>query len=77
MTTFGEAKVLKVSENDTVANEVLLKAFKAIFNNAGFNSGIFTAESVQALKMSLIRDKGMVWRYVLALLNFYTIAINN
>ena len=77
MTTFGEAKVLKVSENDTVANEVLLKAFKAIFNNAGFNSGIFTSESVEALKMSLIRDKGMVWRYVSALLNFYSIAINN
>ena len=77
MTTFGEAKVLKVSENDTVANEVLAKAFKAIFNNAGFNSGIFTSESVEALKMSLIRDKGIVWRYVLALLNFYSIAINN
>ena len=77
MTTFGDAKVLKVSENDTVANEVLSKAFKAIFNNAGFNSSIFTAESVEALKMSLIRDKGMVWKYVSAFLNFYTIAINN
>ena len=77
MTTFGDAKVLKVSENDTVANEVLAKAFKAIFNNAGFNSAIFTAESVEALKMSLIRDKGMVWKYVNAFLNFYTIAINN
>ena len=77
MTTFGDTKVLKVSENDTVANEVLSKAFKAIFNNAGFNSSIFTAESVEALKMSLIRDKGMVWRYVNAFLNFYSIAINN
>ena len=77
ITTFGDVKLLKVAENDTVANEVLVKAFKAIFNNAGFNSAIFTAESVEALKMSLIRDKGMVWRYVSALLNFYTIAINN
>ena len=77
ITTFGDVKLLKVAENDTVANEVLSKAFKAIFNNAGFNSGIFTAESVEALKMSLIRDKGIVWKYVQALLNFYIIAINN
>ena len=27
--------------------------------------------------MSLVRDKGLVWKYVQALLNFYTIAINN
>lgn len=60
ITTFGDVKLLKVAENDTVANEVLAKAFKAIFNNAGFNSGIFTSESVEALKMSLIRDKGIV-----------------
>lgn len=77
VTTYGDVHLEKVSENDTAENQVLSKAFKAIFNNAGFNSGIFTAESVEALKMSLVRDKGMVWKYVQELLAFYTIAINN
>ena len=77
ITTFGDVDLLKVAENDTAENQVLSKAFKAIFNNGGFNSGIFTSESVEALKMSLIRDKAIIWRYVQALSNFYSIAINN
>lgn len=77
ITTFGDIKVEKISENDTSENQVLSKAFKAIFNNAGFNSGIFTGESVQALKDSLIRDRSFVWKHVQALISFYTIAINN
>ena len=77
VTTYGDIKVAKIAENDTSENEVLSKAFKAIFNNAGFNSAIFTAESVSALQMSLVRDKGFVWRHVQKLVNFYNIAINN
>ena len=77
ITTYGDIKVEKISENDTTENEVLSKAFTAIFNNAGFNSGIFTSNSVEALTMSLIRDKGMVWRYAQQFINFYNIAINN
>ena len=63
--------------NDTVENQVLTKAFKAIFQNAGFNSGIFTSDSVTALKYSLIRDRSNVWKYVQGLASFYSIAINN
>lgn len=77
ITTFGDVEVHNIAENDTVENQVLSKAFKTIFSNAGFNSGIFTSESVEGLKMSLIRDKGIVWKYVQSILNFYTIAINN
>ena len=77
LTTFGTVNVEKLAENDTVENQVLSKAFKAIFNNAGFNSGIFTSDSVTALKYSLIRDQAMVWKYVQALSSFYSIAINN
>lgn len=77
ITTYGDVHVDRISESDTSENQVLSKAFAAIFNNAGFNSGLFTGESVTALEMSLIRDKGRVWKYVQALLNFYTIAINN
>ena len=77
ITTYGDIAVHNIAENDTSENQVLSKAFKTIFSNAGFNSGIFTSESVEGLKMSLIRDKGIVWKYVQCLLNFYTIAINN
>ena len=77
ITTYGDIKVEKISENDTSENQVLSKAFQAIFNGAGFNSGIFTSESVKALEMSLIRDKGMVWKYAQQLVSFYNIAVNN
>jgi hypothetical protein len=77
ITTYGDVHVDKISESDTSENEVLSKAFKAIFNNAGFNSGVFTSETVEGLKKSLVRDKAIVWRHVQALTSFYTIAINN
>lgn len=77
ITTYGDVHVENIAENDTAENQALSKAFKAIFNNAGFNSGLFTSESVEALKMSLIRDKGMVWRYVQIFASFYNIAVNN
>lgn len=60
ITTYGDIHVEQISENDTSENEVLSKAFQAVFNSAGFNSGIFTSESVTALEMSLIRDKGLI-----------------
>ena len=77
VTTYGDIHIEQVGESDRSENEVLSKAYKAIFNNAGFNNSIFTSESVTALKLSLIRDKSLVWRYVQILLNFYSIAINN
>jgi hypothetical protein len=77
ITTYGDVSVHKISENDTSENEVLSKAFKTIFSNAGFNSGIFTSETVEGLKMSLIRDKGIVWKYVQSLLSFYCMTVNN
>lgn len=77
VTTFGDVKVAHMADSDTTENKALEKAFKAIFNNAGFNSGVFTGESVEALRYSLIRDKGYVWKLIQSFLNFYTIAINN
>lgn len=77
ITTYGDVHVDRISESDTSENQILSKAFASIFNNAGFNSGFFTGESVKSLEMSLIKDKGKVWKHVQTLLNFYTIAINN
>lgn len=76
ITTYGDVHVEKIAENDTTENEVLTKAYTAIFNDAGFNSSIFTSSSVEALKKSLIRDKGFVWRFVQELANFYNLAVN-
>ena len=77
VTTWGKIYVEKMSENDTAENQVLTNAFKAIFNNGGLNHNIFTSESVEALKMSIIRDRSFVWKYVQQLVSFYNIAINN
>lgn len=77
ITTYGDVHVEKIAENDTTANEVLAKAFTAIFNDAGFNSSLFTSDSVEALKMSLVRDRGAVWKFVQELLNFYNISVNS
>ena len=77
VTTYGTVHIDKVSENDTSENQVLDNAFNQIFNNAGFNSSIFTSNSVEALKMALIRDRGGVWKFVQQLINFYNITINS
>lgn len=77
ITTWGDVHVDRISENDTSENQVLSKSFKAIFNNAGLNDGIFTSESVEGLKISLTRDRAMVWKYIKMILAFYSIAINN
>lgn len=77
ITTFGDVKVAKIAESDKQANETLEKAYQAIFNNASFNSGLFTSETVTGLKQSLLRDRTMIWKYVQELVNFYNIAVNN
>ena len=77
ITTYGDVHVENIGDNALAEADTLEKSFKAIFHNAGFNSGIFTSDSVEALNMSLIRDKGMVWKYVQAILNFYNLVINN
>lgn len=76
-TTYGDIHVERIAEDETTANEVLDKSYKTIFNNGGFNSALFNGESVQALNYSILRDRSQVWRYVSALTNFYTIALNN
>ena len=77
ITTWGDVHVDRISENDTSENQVLSKSFKSIFNNAGLNDGVFTSESVEGLKVSLTRDRAMVWKYVQQILSFYSIAVNN
>lgn len=77
LTTYGDVHVERISENDSAQSEVLAKALEAIYDNGGINPTLFTGESVEALKIALVRDQNTIWRYVQQLTNFYTIAINN
>jgi hypothetical protein len=77
ITTYGDVHVEKISDDDDSATQVLANAYKAIFNNAGFNASIFTSDSVTALKMALIRDKSFVWKFVQQYSSFYNICVNN
>lgn len=77
ITTYGDVHVDKISDDDDTASQVLANAYKAIFNNAGFNASIFTSDSVTALEMALVRDKSFVWKFVQAYCSFYNIALNN
>lgn len=77
ITTYGDVHVDKISDDDDSATQVLANAYKAIFNNAGFNASIFTSDSVTALKMSLLRDKAYVWKYVTQYVNFLNVCLNN
>lgn len=77
ITTWGEVHVEKISDTDNSDSDVTAKAYKDIFNNVGLNSTIFTADSVEALKMAIRRDKSTIYEQVEAITNFYIIAVNN
>lgn len=77
ITTWGEVHVEKISDTDSSDSDVTAKAYRDIFNNAGLNSTIFTSDSVEALKMTIRRDKSVIYKYVEAITNFYIIAVNN
>lgn len=77
ITTYGDVHVDKISDDDDSATQVLANAYKAIFNNAGFNASIFTSDSVTALKLGLIRDKAFVWKFVNQYTNFLNVCLNN
>ncbi len=77
ITTYGDVHVDKISDDDDSATQVLANAYKAVFNNAGFNASIFTSDSVTALKMALIRDKSFVWKFVQMYVNFFNLCLNS
>ena len=77
LTTYGDAHVERFAEEAAADSDALAKAYNSIFNNIGLNNGLFTGDSVTALNISLVRDKGRVQKYINSFLNFYTIAINN
>ena len=76
ITTYGDVHVDKISDDDASATEVLSNAFKAIFNNGGFNATIFTSDSVTALKLALVRDRSFVWKFVEQYVNFLNVCLN-
>lgn len=77
ITTWGDVHVETFHSSDDSDNEILDKAFKAIFNNAGLNSTLFTSDSVEAMKMAILKDKSVLYTYIESIVNFYTMAVNN
>lgn len=77
LTTFGDVEVHPLGDSDKVQNEVLEKAYQAIYNSAGVNNALFTGDADGSIDSSLNRDAAYVWRYVQQLMNFYNISINN
>ena len=77
LTTFGDVEVHPLGDSDKVQNEVLEKAYQAIYNSAGVNSSIFTGDADNSLQSSLDRDAAYVWKFIQQLMNFYNISINN
>lgn len=60
LTTYGDVKVERIAEADNTQNEVLAKALEAIYDNGGINPTLFTGDSVEALKTSLVRDQNTI-----------------
>lgn len=77
ITTYGDVHVDKISQDADATTETLLNAYKAIFNNAGFNANMFTSDSVTALKMALVKDKTFVWKFLQMYINFYNVCVNS
>jgi hypothetical protein len=77
LTTYGSVNVQRIAEDESTQSDVLAKALEAIYDNGGFNPTLFTGDSVEALKMALVRDQSFVWHYVQQLCSFYNIAVNN
>lgn len=77
ITTYGDVSLEKVGEDDTAENKTLINAYKSIFNNIGLNDIVFTGDSAEALRYSVLRDKATVWKYVQQIMNFYNLVVNN
>lgn len=77
ITTIGDLDFKQAQQNETRENQVLLKAFKSVFDNAGLNAAQFTGDLVQNLKSSQSIDRGVVLSQLEELINFYNLAINN
>lgn len=77
ITTYGQVYIEKIGENESTENKTLLNAYRSIYNNIGLNDILFTGESVQALKYSLIKDKNKVWKYVENIMAIYNLVTNN
>lgn len=60
VTSPGKVHVEQIQDERSTENKVLENAYKSIFDNAGFNNGLFLGDSVEALKASLKRDMRFV-----------------
>lgn len=77
LTTFGDAQIQNAQSSRTERNEVLINAYKSIYNNSGINNEFFSSDNTEALRISLDKDLSIVWNLATQITNFYNLAINN
>lgn len=77
LTTFGDAQIQNAQTSKSERSEVLLNAYKSIYNNSGINNEFFTSDNTEALKTSLEKDLSIVWNLATQITSFYNLAINN
>lgn len=77
VTTIGDVKFEKAQQNDTRENQVLLKAFQTIFNNAGLNGSAFTGTNKDSIKSASNIEKSIVMNQIEELVTFFNLVVNN
>lgn len=77
ISVFGDTELLSLQEEGKVENKRITQAYNTIFNSAGLNANLFSAEQEYALKLSQSIDKAMVWRLVKQINLFVNLSINN
>ena len=77
ITSVGKIDVKQLQKEVNQENQALTKAYKAIFDNAGFNYELFGGDSADSIAASLNRDMNFVWKHIEQLVSFYNLAANN
>lgn len=77
ITSVGKIDVKQLQKELNQENEALTKAYKTIYDNAGFNYEVFGGDSAESILSSIKRDMNFVWKHVEQIVNFYNLAANN
>jgi hypothetical protein len=77
ITTFGDTELLKLQEEGSRENKQVSQSYTNIYESAGLNANMWTANSVVALDTSFKIDKASVIRHLNNIENFLNIAMNN
>ncbi len=77
LTSYGDFNMLDVRKNSVAERDVIESSLKAIYQDNGLNSNMFTGNSVESQKFSRSTDESLVYHYIKMILNFLEGAANN